>query len=211
MRENELLPGGGSKKKVVLIANNACQDRDENLSRPAAEVAGEDEAGLKLSCLCTAVPGARMFAGQKQWFRKGCKPIFVCAPCGAERIICLSSQYPGPVPLARDRGGPPRDPLLGLAPDGVFRAPPIARRAVGSYPAFSPLPQAEARGGLLFCGTVRQPRLSPRLPECIPRLAARVTRHRALWSSDFPPPSRLREPGAILRPSGTAGRVRRGT
>ena len=32
------------------------------------------------------------------------------------------------------------DPLFGLAPDGVYRAPLIALRAVGSYPTFSPLP-----------------------------------------------------------------------
>src|SRR5882724_708393 len=30
--------------------------------------------------------------------------------------------------------------LFGLAPRGVFRASPVARRAVGSYPTFSPLP-----------------------------------------------------------------------
>ena len=31
-------------------------------------------------------------------------------------------------------------PLFCLAPHGVYHAPAIARRAVGSYPAFSPLP-----------------------------------------------------------------------
>ena len=30
--------------------------------------------------------------------------------------------------------------LFCLAPHGVFRALPVARQAVGSYPAFSPLP-----------------------------------------------------------------------
>src|SRR6266853_3341207 len=30
--------------------------------------------------------------------------------------------------------------LFGLAPRGVFRASPVARRAVGSYPTVSPLP-----------------------------------------------------------------------
>jgi len=30
--------------------------------------------------------------------------------------------------------------LLGLAPDGVYRASTVASAAVGSYPAFSPLP-----------------------------------------------------------------------
>src|SRR5580704_8093366 len=32
--------------------------------------------------------------------------------------------------------------LFGLAPRGVFRAPDVATRAVGSYPTFSPLPNA---------------------------------------------------------------------
>jgi len=74
---------------------------------------------------------------------ESCKPISVCTPCGAERIICLSDQYPGLIPLARDRNGPLPSPLFGLAPDGVFRAASLALRAVGSYPTFSPLPAAE--------------------------------------------------------------------
>ncbi len=63
--------------------------------------------------------------------------------------------------------------LFGLAPRGVFRAPDVAIRAVGSYPTFSPLPNALRRnrqgcgfpqscrrgesitGGLIFCGTFR--------------------------------------------------------
>ena len=38
-------------------------------------------------------------------------------------------------------------PLFGLAPGGVYRAAPVASRAVGSYPTLSPLPRV--RGGLL--------------------------------------------------------------
>jgi hypothetical protein len=38
------------------------------------------------------------------------------------------------------RAGPPL--LFGLAPRGVCRAPDVAIRAVGSYPTFSPLPNA---------------------------------------------------------------------
>ena len=51
--------------------------------------------------------------------------------------------------------------LFGLAPDGVFRASAIALGAVGSYPAFSPLPPAEAGGGLIFCGTFRRKVVTP--------------------------------------------------
>ena len=34
-----------------------------------------------------------------------------------------------------------RRPCLALAPHGVYRAPEVTLRAVGSYPAFSPLPR----------------------------------------------------------------------
>ena len=46
---------------------------------------------------------------------------------------------PGSCPPEADRPG--AGSLLCLAPHGVFRAPALARRAVGSYPAFSPLPR----------------------------------------------------------------------
>ena len=42
-------------------------------------------------------------------------------------------------------------PLFGLAPDGVCRAGPVARTAVGSYPTFSPLPGARRRRRFIFC------------------------------------------------------------
>ena len=83
------------------------------------------------------------------------------APSRAERIICLSSQYPGPVPHGGTWSGPLRGPLFGLAPDGVFRASALALGAVGSYPTFSPLPwpRRRGRGGLfsvaLSVGTPR--------------------------------------------------------
>ena len=37
--------------------------------------------------------------------------------------------------------------LFGLAPRGVFRAPDVATRAVGSYPTFSPLPNEPSDSG----------------------------------------------------------------
>src|SRR5438874_781045 len=44
--------------------------------------------------------------------------------------------------------------LLGLAPTGGYRAAPVARRAVGSYPTFSPLPLD--KGPSVFCGPFRR-------------------------------------------------------
>ena len=40
--------------------------------------------------------GGSSFMCRLDRFWKGCKPNFVCVPCGTERIICLSSQYPKP-------------------------------------------------------------------------------------------------------------------
>src|SRR5438132_12310899 len=44
--------------------------------------------------------------------------------------------------------------LLGLAPTGGYRAAPVTRRAVGSYPTFSPLPLDKGR--FVFCGPIRR-------------------------------------------------------
>jgi hypothetical protein len=104
--------------------------------------------------------------------------------------------------------------LFGLAPRGVFRAPDVATRAVGSYPTFSPLPNALDRkrpalgfaAGLpprckhhrrfIFCGTFRsrvpamRSRAARRNPLALP--GALPCRRRLLRahdgrSPDFPP------------------------
>ena len=91
------------------------------------------------------------------------------------------SQQPIPgtcsIPRLRDGtwSGQLRGPLFGLAPDGVFRASSLTRRAVVSYTTFSPLPASLAkRGRFIFCGTVRRdasrrhrPRVSQSLPSCV--------------------------------------------
>jgi hypothetical protein len=51
---------------------------------------------------------------------------------GSQSFALLSAAHTG-------RASPPL--LFGLAPRGVFRAPDVATRAVGSYPTFSPLPK----------------------------------------------------------------------
>ena len=77
-----------------------------------------------------------------------------------------------------NRAGNP-SPLLCLAPHGVFRAAPLARRPVGSHPAFSPLPSTTFRfknstrslatpesgaGRYIFCDTLRHPGFASRMP-----------------------------------------------
>ena len=74
---------------------------------------------------------------------------------------------------ATPAGLPPRS-RTGLAPGGVCRAPLVTERAVRSYRTVSPLPPAEADGGLF----------SVALSFESPRLA--VSQHPALWSPDFP-------------------------
>ncbi len=115
------------------------------------------------------------------------------SPLRAERTICLSSQYPGPVPQCETWSGPLRGPLFGLAPDGVFRASALTLGAVGSYPTFSPLPfeipnlKSEIPKSAV-CSLWHFPSgcLAASPPACIPDQIG-VTRHRALWCSDFPP------------------------
>jgi len=60
---------------------------------------------------------------------------------GSRRLILANRARTG-------RAGPPL--LFGLAPRGVFRAPGITAGAVGSYPTFSPLPNALDRWRRVF-------------------------------------------------------------
>src|SRR4051812_41919701 len=103
---------------------------------------------------------------KKKGFWKGCKPIFVCVLANGENH--LSKQpIPETCSASGTRSGQLLGFLFGLAPDGVFRASAITLGAVGSYPAFSPLPPAEAGGGLSFCGTFRRQVFQP----CLPRVS----------------------------------------
>src|SRR5262249_45763415 len=81
-----------------------------------------------------------------QRFWKGCKPNFVY-PAKRRGENHLSQQpVPGTRSAVRNRNGPFQGPLFGLAPDGVFRASALTLGAVGSYPAFSPLPPNQRLG-----------------------------------------------------------------
>ena len=67
------------------------------------------------------------------------------------------SEQPVPETWLSPWSGQLRGLLFGLAPDGVFPASSIALGAVGSYPAFSPLPPSHRlRRRYVFCGTVRR-------------------------------------------------------
>src|SRR5690242_19776074 len=73
--------------------------------------------------------------------------------------------------------------LLGLAPTGGCRATPVAGRAVGSYPTFSPLPLDKGRS--VFCGPFR------RLPA--PRCYLAVCPMELGLSSESPDPAATRD------------------
>jgi len=125
---------------------------------------------------------------------------------GSERRALANAMHTG-------RASPPL--LFGLAPRGVFRAPSVATRAVGSYPTFSPLPKCvrpkeasprfcrgpaagrESHRRYIFCGTFRgrAHRVSPSrnarrnplaLPGALP-FRRRLLRVRGDGSPDFPP------------------------
>ncbi len=128
------------------------------------------------------------------------------APLRAERIICLSSRYPGPVPTCGTWSGPLPGPLFGLAPDGVFRASALTLGAVGSYPTFSPLPVPLAKPGRSeFLWHCPSGRLAASPPACIRPYG---------WLRGIAPfgvrtflPRRLAPTEAILRPSKIKGSI----
>src|SRR6185437_5670040 len=68
--------------------------------------------------------------------------------------------------------------LFGLAPAGVYRAAPVARRAVSSYLAFSPLPGPKTVGGVFSVALSVAAGRNRRRPG--------ITWQRAQWSPDFP-------------------------
>src|SRR6266704_161533 len=81
--------------------------------------------------------------------------------------------------------------LLGLAPTGGYRAAPVARRAVGSYPTFSPLPLDKGRS--VFCGPFRR-LTAPRgyLAVCPMELGLSSARHSDRRTATITP---YRQPG----------------
>ena len=122
-----------------------------------------------------------------------------------------------PIPGTRSAcgtwSGPLRGPLFGLAPDGVFRASALTLGAVGSYPAFSPLPAVLAkRRRFKFLWHCPLAGLTALPPACIPScvLASATTGYAAsrplvFGLSSLPNCSRR----AILRPSKIGIRINR--
>jgi hypothetical protein len=129
-------------------------------------VAGESVSRI----LCAGLSWSRLALGFTMAWRDDHSSRSRIAP-GLEQPTRGSQQFAPSSALHTGWASPPL--LFGLAPRGVFRAPDVAIRAVGSYPTFSPLPNALRRnrqgcgfpqacrrgasitGGLIFCGTFR--------------------------------------------------------
>ena len=128
------------------------------------------------------------------WFWKGCKPNSVCPVAQAqtrERIICLCSQYPGPVSLARNlERAAPRSPIWPCTRWGFPCLVACASSGALLPHLFTLARVACATRAVCFLWHYPSGRLAASPPACIPAIQARVTRHRALWCSDFPPPAR---------------------
>ena len=126
------------------------------------------------------------------------------APLRAERIICLSSQYPEPIPLARElERAAPLVPYLALHPMGFSRPPRLrlGRCALTApfHPCLAGCPARRSHFLWHFPSarlTANRPRVSPTEPELrgIAPCGVRTFLPR-------------REPGAILHPSEAVGTV----
>src|SRR5437588_9157671 len=92
--------------------------------------------------------------------------------------------------------------LLGLAPTGGYRATPVARRAVGSYPTVSPLPLDKGRS--VLCGPFRR-LAAPRsyLAVCPVELGLSSTRHSSQHAATITP---YRHPSQRYQPARARGK-----
>src|SRR5438445_717305 len=100
--------------------------------------------------------------------------------------------------------------LLGLAPTGGYRAVPVARPAVGSYPTFSPLPLDKGRS--VFCGPFRR-LTAPRcyLAVCPVELGLSSARHYARRTATITPYRHPEERYRLRKGGGKPQRARRRT
>ena len=146
-------------------------------------------------------------AGEENGFGRAVSR-FLSARLRGERIICLSGQYPKPVPLSPDVGrAAPRFPIWPCTRWGFPCRLACAQRG-GLLPHLFTLTAGSRR--LAVCSLWHCPSagLAAKLPACIRPPKRTVTRHRALWSSDFPPPRQARERfSALPKPKPCYGRM----
>ena len=123
----------------------------------------------------------------------------------------LRPTHSAPPPCGGRRAGSPRHccdaRLFGLSPGGVYHAPNVSVRAVGSYPAFSPLPdlpRGSHRRSESLWHFPSPPLACPAEANARPRRRVVISNHPALWSPDFasvrPKPDRDRLRPILCRP-----------
>ncbi len=148
---------------------------------------------------CTDLKPARCRDNKRFW--KGCKPNSVCPALGqtgdARRFdqrlgresFVIAAGTRNPVRRANNGAGSSEVPYLALHPMG-FSVPPGLRRERWSLtPPFHPYPvHASMSRAVYFLWHCPSGCLAASLPVYILKLLLRVTRHRALRCSDFPPP-----------------------
>ena len=105
-------------------------------------------------------------------------------------------------------------PYLALHPMGFSVPPRLRLERWALAPPFHPCPDSlRSPGGLSFCGTFRRNASRRRLPRVSRHHRQRrwrpVTRHRALWCSDFPPPAHAGRSGSDSPPFQNQGEYTR--
>jgi hypothetical protein len=128
-------------------------------------------------------------------FGKAVSRFLSTSPAFAEEGENHLSQQPVPgtrFPCRKHGAGSSGVPYLALHPMGFSVPSRLRVKRWSLTPPFHPYPALPCgrTWRFVFCGTVRRDASRRHLPRVSQRsLAARqVTRHRALWSSDFPPP-----------------------
>ncbi len=125
---------------------------------------------------------------EKARFRIGCKPSSVCPVAGGENHLS-ERPYPKSCPEGRGAGNSWISYLV-LHPMGLAVPPRLLLERWALTPPFHPYPPPpRLRRAVRFLWRFPSGRLAASSPACIPG-RTRVTRHRALWCSDFPPPHR---------------------
>jgi hypothetical protein len=182
-----LASASGGQRSIQLSYRRECWRRTSETNTSPWGAGSAQRTGARASR--TAKNGSAPTSGETGAERaRDRKPSSV--PARAGRIISLRPPLPAAsssLPGTRLERAAPR-PLFGLAPGGVCRAARVTASPVRSYRTLSPLPVRRANAGhrrSALCCTFRRsgrPRGSPERPG--------VTRHPALWSSDFPPAAR---------------------
>jgi len=191
-----------SRRKMVKNRNQECHPCGEHMPsvEPKLDFLGKSHDST--TRLSSPKSESRPTGRKRIDFGRAVSRILSAPEKPGERIICLSSRYPKPVPPRRNaERAAPGSPIWPCTRWG-FPCPAGCPAGGKLLPHLFTLAPPLRAGRFAFLWHFPSKCLEAFLP-CLSarRGAAGVTRHRALWCSDFPPPSRLHGTKAILRPS----------